>query len=327
MYEKFKNEVLTRLSDLSTDILGRISREMDVIACGYSISEQETGISVLGREQFKEVAGAYLITKKTEGLSDASLKQMARVMNNFIQAMIKPIDAIRPNDIRAYLFNYQSSRSISNRSLDFIRTILCTFFHWAAAEGYIDTDPSANIKPIKYTRKPRKALSQIELERVRRACRSERETCIIEVLYSTGCRVSELCNIALQDIDWDKREILIFGKGGKYRTVYINAKALISMREYLSSRKHNSEYLLCNDRGGGKMSKANIEKIFSRIEKETGITVSPHIMRHTMATQALTGTGVEIVQKMLGHSNISTTMIYAEVDPSSIHTAHLKCVI
>lgn len=120
---------------------------------------------------------------------------------------------------------------------------------------------------------------------------------------------------------------MVLGKGGKYRKVFLNAKSLISMQAYLKLRKHNSPYLLCNERGGGQMTKANIERIFSRIERETGIIVSPHIMRHTMATQALTGAGVEVVQQMLGHSNIATTMIYAEVDPSSIHAAHTKCVI
>lgn len=75
------------------------------------------------------------------------------------------------------------------------------------------------------------------------------------------------------------------------------------------------------------MTPSNIQRIFSKIESETGITVSPHIMRHTMATQALTGTSVEVVQQMLGHNSIATTMIYVEVDLSSIYTAHLKSVI
>lgn len=75
------------------------------------------------------------------------------------------------------------------------------------------------------------------------------------------------------------------------------------------------------------MTPCNIQKFFRRIEKQTGINVSPHIMRRTMATQALTGTGVEIVQQMLGHSSIATTMIYAEVDKSSIHAAHIRSVI
>ena len=145
--------------------------------------------------------------------------------------------------------------------------------------------------------------------------------------YSTGCRVSELCGIRLEHVDWEKREILVLGKGSKYRTVFLNAKALISMQAYLKQRKHSSTYLLCNDRGGGQMTPGNVQKLFRRIEAQTGIDVSPHIMRHTMATQALTGTGVEVVQQMLGHRNIATTMIYAEVNPSSIHAAHTRCVI
>lgn len=327
MYEKFRGEVLLQLEDLPADVLNQMLRAMDTIAGRYVIKESEMGLAVLGREHFKQVAGAYLITKKVEGLSPESLKQMALVLNKFILKMTKPIESITTNDVRAYIYNYQEERGISNRSLDFIRTIICTFFRWCAAEGYIPVDPTANIKPIRYTRTPRKALSQIELERVRRACRTERETCIVDVLYSTGCRVSELCGIKLEHVDWEKCEIIVLGKGGKYRKVFLNAKALISMQAYLKRRRHNSPYLLCNDRGGGQMTKANIEKIFSRIERETGIVVSPHIMRHTMATQALTGTGVEVVQQMLGHNNIATTMIYAEVDPSSVHAAHIRCVI
>lgn len=327
MYEQFKNDILIRLSDLPVEILSRIAKEMDAASTNYTVTRISLSLTVFGREQFKEAAGAYLIAKKTEGLAESSIQQMARVLNGFIMAMQKPIDSIHPNDIRAYLYNYQATRRISNRSLDFLRTIICTFFHWCACEGYIPVDPAVNIKPIKYVRKPRKALSQFELERIRRACKTERETCILELLYSTGCRVSELCDIKLQDVDWEKKEILVYGKGGKYRKVFLNAKAMISLQAYLHTRRHNSPFLLCNERGGGQMTKANIEKIFSRIEKETGITVSPHIMRHTMATQALTGTRVEVVQQMLGHSSIATTMIYAEVDQSGIHAAHIRSVI
>ena len=203
--------------------------------------------------------------------TDKSIEQMARVLKTFINSTLKPIKDIQPNDIRAYLFNYQRDRGISNRSLDFLRTIICTFFKWCSTEGYIPTNPAANIRPIKYTRKPRKALSQIELERVRRACHTERDLCIVETLYSTGCRVSELCNIRLSDIDWQNHEIVVLGKGNKYRTVYINAKAEIAMKAYLGVRKHSSEWLVCNDRGGGQMTPANIQRIFSKIEEETGI--------------------------------------------------------
>lgn len=327
MYERFKSEVLMKVGNLPADTLASISKAMDSVAVGYSIKKAETALSVIGREEFMQIAGAYIITKKTEGLANGSLENMARTINKFIMSVMKPIGDIKPNDIRAYLYNYQRERGISNRTLDHMRTSICTFFHWAASEGYTPSDPALNIKPIKFSRKPRKALTQIELERVRRACKTERETCIVEVLYSTGCRISELCNIRIDDVNWDKREILVLGKGGKYRTVFLNAKALISMHAYLNSRKHASPYLICNERGGGQLKKDNVEKIFRRIKDETGIVVTPHIMRHTMATQALTGAGVEVVQQMLGHSNIATTMIYAEVDPRNIQTTHARCVI
>lgn len=327
MYERFKNELLMNVGHFPSDILETLSKALDSVAVGYSIKKAETALSVIGREEFKQIAGAYIIAKKTEGLTNGSLENMARTINNFIMSVVKPIRDVKPNDIRAYLYNYQRERGISNRTLDHMRTSICSFFHWASAEGYIPSDPASNIKPIKFLRKPRKALTQIELERVRRACKTERETCIVEVLYSTGCRISELCSIRIDDVNLDKREILILGKGNKYRTVFLNAKALISIQSYLNNRKHASPYLICNERGGGQLKKDNVEKIFRRIKDETGIMVTPHIMRHTMATQALTGTGVEVVQQMLGHSSIATTMIYAEVDKSNIHAAHVRSVI
>ena len=233
MYEMFRSEVLQRLGMLSSDVLSKIADALDITAEKYTIAKAETSLCVIGRDEFFDIAGAYVITRKTEGLAEGSLEQIARVIRMFICSTTKRIQEIRPNDIRAFLFNYQKSRGITNRSLDFIRTIICTFFKWCSAEGYITTNPAINIQPIRYTQKPRKALSQIELELVRRACQTERELCIVDVLYSTGCRVSEICNIRLDDIDWNNHEIMVLGKGNKYRKVYLNAKALISMQSYL----------------------------------------------------------------------------------------------
>lgn len=328
MYETFRNDVLYHLKDLDEKTLRYISETLDHISTGYKIEKAETGLTVIGREQFLKIAGTYIIVRKTEGLKNGTIEHMSRIMKSFIYSMTRPISEIQPNDIRAYLYNYQKERGISNRSLDLIRTIICTFFKWVVSEGYIPTNPAANIRPIKYTRNPRKALSQRELEIIRRSCKTMRDLAIVETLYSTGCRITELCNIKISDIDRNKHEISVLGKGGKYRTVYLNAKSEVAIEVYLSERKHNSIYLFCNDRGGAQMKPANIQRIFSIIENQTNIVVSPHIMRHTMATQALSGgTGIEMVQQMLGHANIATTMVYAEVDQNRVHDAHLKSVI
>lgn len=328
MYETFRDEVLCNLYDLDVEVLQKISKVMDLVATKYNISKAETGLVVVGREQFLEIAATYVIVRKTEGISNGTIEHMTRILKQFINSIMKPIEEVKPNDIRAFLYKYQKDRGISNRSLDLMITIISTFFKWCASEGYLSTNPAANIRPIKYNRKPRKALSQKELEIIRRAAESDRDKAIIEVLYSTGCRVSELCNIKLSDIDWTQHEITVLGKGNKYRKVYLNAKSEVALEIYLSNRKHNSEWLFCNTRGGGQMTPSNIQRIFSKIEEKTEIFVTPHIMRHTMATQALNGgTSIEMVQQMLGHNDISTTMIYAEVDKSNIHNAHIKSVI
>ena len=328
MYETFRDEMIYKLRGMDPITLSTVISALDEVACGYTISKSETALTVIGKDHFVEIVSIYMIVRKTEGLSDGTLEHVGRIMRQFINDVAKSIEEVQTNDIRAFLFRYQRTRGISNRTLDQMRSIICTFFCWAAAEGYITTNPAATVRPIKYARVPRKALTQKELEIVRRAVRTDRDLAIVEMLYSTGCRVAELCSILMSDVDWNKREITILGKGGKYRTVYINAKAEYALEIYLGSRKHNSAWLFCNDRGGGQMKPSNIQRIFSSITEKTGIIVSPHIMRHTMATQALRGgTGIELVQRMLGHSDISTTMIYAEVDQSCVHSAHLKSVI
>ena len=174
-------------------------------------------------------------------------------------------------------------------------------------------------------------MTQKELELLRRACKTPRELAIIETLYSTGCRVSELTNIKLCDIDWEKRAVHLVGKGKKHRDSYLNAKAEVSIGDYLLHRKYQSEYLFCNDRGGGKTTKDNIEKIVRNIAARSEISgkhITPHVMRHTTATQALnSGMQVQDIQKMLGHSNIATTMIYAQTSIEHVAAEHKKYIV
>ena len=132
MYEMFRSEVLRLLGDFSRENLARVAEAMDITASGYTIGKAETALCVPGRQEFIDIATAYIITRKTEGLTDKSIEQMARVLKTFINSTLKPIKDIQPNDIRAYLFNYQRDRGISNRSLDFLRTIICTFFKWCS---------------------------------------------------------------------------------------------------------------------------------------------------------------------------------------------------
>lgn len=332
MYEQFKNQFLTHLAPLFTvEQLKLISAGLDVAAKNYTIKAAEMSLTVLGREEMVNLVKTYLVVRSMEGLSKQTLEAYFIHLRNFTNSMTKPVKEITANDIRLYLFAYQQRNEITNRSLEAVRGCLSTFFSWVANEKYIEQNPMLSVKPIKYEKRPRQALTQMDLEYIRRACGSKRETAIIEMLYSTGCRVSELACIKLTDIDWSNHSVALLGKGNKHRVSYINAKAEVAVKEYLKDRKHQSEYLFCNDRGGTQMKKDNIEKIMRQISAKSGIQgkrISPHVLRHTTATQAMrSGMPVQDIQQLMGHANISTTMIYASTTMEAVASGHKKFVV
>ena len=332
MYEQFKHQLMTTLSSVfAVDQLNIISRGLDIVSNDYKISAVEKSLAVLGREEMLNFIQMYIVSRGMEGLSQLTLSNYCMNLRSFANFMRKPVSEVTPNDIRLYLYAYQKHHNITNRSLDSLRSCLSTFFQWLVNEKYLQINPMINIKPIKYEVKPREALSQTDLEYLRRACADKREIAILEVLYSTGCRVSELTGIKLSDINWNTHSVSLFGKGSKHRVSYINAKAEVAIKEYLSSRKHKSEYLFCNNRGGTQMTKCNVERIMRKISDRsclTGKRISPHVLRHTTATQALrSGMSVQDVQKLLGHASISTTMIYASTSTDAVAAAHKKFVV
>ena len=177
--------------------------------------------------------------------------------------------------------------------------------------------------------KPRRALTRFQLEKLRRACRTKRDIAIVDVLYSTGCRVSELANMRLSDVDFNEKSVKIVGKGGKHNTVYLNTNAQLSLEEYLRSRDDDSDYLFVSERKPhGQINKRTVEHVFAILSQEINFHVTPHVIRHTTATLGLqSGMKITEVQRMLGHSSVNTTQIYAETSQEDVRTAHLKYVV
>lgn len=209
--------------------------------------------------------------------------------------------------------------------------MICWFFGWAHKEEYITHNPATSIKPIKHEVKERQVLTQLELEYLRKAYKTARQKAILEFLYSTGCRVSELTLVKKSDIDWKENTVHLFGKGQKHRTSFINAKAEVAIKDYLASRFDESEYLFVSERMPiHPLQKSSIEKIIRELAAASDVTkhVTPHILRHTCATQALeSGMPVEDVSKLLGHSQINTTMIYAKASLDKVQNEHRRCVV
>lgn len=331
MYEKFKNQFALLLSsDYSKEDIEIILRKLDSVSYNYEINQKETSVTVYNSEM-PEMVKTYLVCKKIEGMSEGTLYNYGHALRNFFLQLQKSPEQIQPNDIRVYLYRYQETKGTSNRSLDKIRQMICSFFAWANTEGYLDKNPAITIKPIKYEKKERQPMSQIELEYVRKACNTEREKAIVEFLYSTGCRVSELCGVKKSDINWNQKSVHLYGKGKKHRTSYINAKSEVTLLSYLESRKDCNEYLFVSERKPhGQLKKDAIEKIVRQIVERANIDkpISPHIFRHTTASVSLqNGMPIEDISRLLGHENIGTTMIYAKVSMDSVQSNHKKYVV
>lgn len=332
-YNEFKNSLVLNLTERFPEMdiasLNRILQIIDCTANDYDFTRKCTDLIVSGG--VPEVLKLYLAAKVVEGYSKGTLYNAQIICTNFFQTVGKPIDRITSNDIRVFLYTWQNAHNVSLITLDKYRVLLSTFFHWCCAEGYIEKDPTAVIKPFKAEKKQRESLTQVELEYMRKACQDIREKALIEFMYSTGCRAAEVCEVKRSDVNFDTGEVHLFGKGKKHRTSYLNAKASVNLKEYLDSRIDDCPYLFVRSRRPvGRLTTSSIAKIVRDIAARANLTkhVSPHIIRHTTATQAVKhGMLVQEVQKLLGHANIATTMVYVETDDSEIRAMHNRAVI
>lgn len=329
MYEHLRNQLSFRLSNLyNQSDINKICTILDSVALDYDIRQKETSL-VVYEDSFPQLAELYLQSKILEGLSSNSEILYRGRLRIFFEAVHKSPETIKTNDIRCFLVNYKKQTGISDRTLDKFRQIINGFFAWCVNEEYLEKNPCKNIKEIKYEVKPRKSLTRMELEILRRACTNIRDLAIVDTLYSTGCRLSELTNMRISDINTEDKSINIVGKGKKHNTCYFNTNAQLSLNEYIKSRKDDNPYLFVTIRRPyRKLSNKAIEIMFQGLTKSTGIIVTPHIMRHTCATLSLqSGMPLPLVQKMLGHASSDTTLIYAEISKEDIKNSHIKYVI
>ena len=247
--------------------------------------------------------------------------------NSFLES--EYIKHVTYKDIRSYLahmYNKKySSRTIS-RKLSAIRS----FYKYEVNKGVIRDNPCLLISNPKVEKKLPNYLSYNEIETMLEVPdtfknNSLRDKLIIEILYSTGIRVSELVNIKVKDIDFYNNQILILGKGNKERYVIFGNTLKDMLKEYISI-KSDSEYLITN-KYNKKMSTRSIEEIVKKIVKIDGIKnkVTPHTIRHTFATHMLNeGADLRVVQELLGHENLKTTEVYTHVSNERLRSVYLS---
>ena len=243
--------------------------------------------------------------------------------------MNQSVRRITTEEIRTYLSDYQKINRCSNVTIDNIRRNISSFFSWLEEEDYILKSPMKRIHKIKTDKVVKETLSDETLECLRDNCDNIRDLAIIDLLASTGMRVGELVKININDIDFENRECVVFGKGNKERPVYFDARTKIHLKNYINSRSDDNPALFVSlDKPYNRLQISGVEIRLRNLGKRLGINkVHPHKFRRTVATKAIDkGMPIEQVQNLLGHSQIDTTMHYAMVNQNNVKESHRKYV-
>lgn len=271
----------------------------------------------------------FIAAKKIEGCSDRTVAYYKSTVEHLLKHIDTPIRKITTDEIRGYLAKYQENGGCSKTTVDNIRRNISSFFSWLEEEDYILKSPMKRIHKIKTVQPVKETISDELIERLRDACVCKRDLAMVDLLYSTGIRVGELVRLNIDDISFEERECVVFGKGDKERKVYFDAKAKLHLQNYLKEREDDNPALFVTlDAPHQRLKISGVEIRIRRLGKSINVEkIHPHKFRRTMATRAIDkGMPIEQVQRILGHSQIDTTMQYAMVNQSNVKSAHRKYI-
>lgn len=271
----------------------------------------------------------FLEAKKIEGCSERTIQYYRVTIEKMLQKVTIPVRKITTEDMRDYLAGYQQVNNCSKVTVDNVRRNISSFFFWLEEENYILKSPMRRIHKIKTNKQVKDTISDEDIEKLRDACKCTRDLAIIDLLYSTGMRVGELVNLNRSDVNFELRECIVFGKGGKERKVYFDAKAKLHLQEYLNGRVDDNPALFVTlDKPFERLKISGVEIRVRSLGKSVGLPkIHPHKFRRSMATRAIDkGMPIEQVQKILGHSQIDTTMQYAIVNQGNVKISHQKYI-
>lgn len=274
-----------------------------------------------------EYLNLFLDAKKIEGCSERTIQYYKVTIEKMLQSVEESVRKVSTEELRHYLSAYQKNNNCSKVTVDNVRRNISSFFSWLEEEDYILKSPMRRIHKIKTKQQIKEIISDEVIEKLRDHCTCIRDKAIIDLLYSTGIRVGELVKLNISDINFEERECVVFGKGDKERRVYFDAKAKLHLQEYICSRiDENPALFVSLSAPYERLKISGVEIRMRKLGRKLGLPrIHPHKFRRTMATRAIDkGMPIEQVQKILGHSQIDTTMQYAIVNQNNVKASHQK---
>ena len=286
----------------------------------------------------KEFCKIYLISEflnyiRNKNYSENTIISYINDLYYFHEFVKMDFDKVKYDDVRDYL-EYLNLKKEKSTSVSRKISSLKSFYKFLYKNDYMDKKDYPLVKvtyPKKEKKLPKFLYYNDLLEIINESSKDKdgiRDRLIIEMLYATGVRVSELVNIKLSDIDFNNKRIIVCGKGNKERIVYYGDYAEEVLNKYLKTHvRKNNNYLFLNSKGE-QITDGGIRYIIDNIMKKLSIKthVTPHVLRHTFATDMLNnGCDIKVVQELLGHSSLKATEIYTHVTNEHLKEVYYKC--
>ncbi len=349
MKDALVNNIICMLDSMGVETEG-VADRLYILMKDIEIKPMETALALRDDALNEQLLKRFLAAKMVKGCTKRTIIRYQKQISWTLSRFGKPCTEITADDIRVYIALRLTQDGISKVSANNELLCLRTFYNWLTVEEIIRVNPMLKIDRIKTDKIKKKAFTDLECEKLRANCRTALETAIVEVLLSTGCRVSELVGIRIDDIEQGK--CIVHGKGNKDRVVYFTAKAELAIAKLLDERKDTNPYLFpaglpllegldnpahCHPTwyqhpeliGEGARDKGAVEDTVRKLGKRAGVeNVHPHRFRRTSATLALRrGMPIELVSKMLGHEQLTTTQLYLDLSEDDLEAAHRKYVV
>lgn len=321
----------TLMRDMETQIASFLTAEnvvkvMRVLSENMNVFEINRIADGISDAESEELLKTFLNAKKLEGRSDKTIERYEYIIRKMYDAVNAPVSKISVFHLRNYLSD-EKARGISDSTLDGTRQVFSAYFGWLQKECLITSDPTINLNPIKSIKKVRKPYSAIDIEKLKECCAKTRDKAIIALLLSTGCRISEICALNRNDVDFINKEIVVLGKGNKERTVFIDEVTAMLLQRYLDERKDDYEALFIG-KGSERLTPHGIRNLLHRIAVKAGVeNTHPHRFRRTLATNLIDhGMPVQEVAAILGHEKLDTTMKYVYLSKNNVKNSYNKYV-
>lgn len=331
--ENVVNEMLPHLDEKQLEQLQNV---LYINFHGIEVSEETYELVETGVDGDEAKIRMFVASKKAINRQTNTLKQYTREIYNMLDFLGKRLEDITGMDLRYYYGVMRERRGIKMSTMQTRLHYLSSFWDFLITEELVNNNPVKKVGLLKVEKTIKRPFSAEEMEALRSSCDNLRDRALMEFLYSTGVRVSEVEALNVKDVEMGKQKLVVYGKGSKERPTYLTDTSKFYLKKYLKERCEdegitmeqlmNKPLFVTLDYPHNRLTVAGIQYMFRNLGRNAGVdNVHPHRFRRTIATDLLNkGVPIEQVKEFLGHEKLDTTMIYCTVKTENVQASHRK---